>query len=129
MELEKMSTTYNQTATVNYRWRKDGDETPIPRALYGDNSAYNWLGSDRYVEDGSFLRFNYAQLSYDAPTKWVKSVGLSSLKVYVSANNLYCWTKYSGAEPERSSETWKWATDAGKTARPRTMTVGINLGL
>lgn len=129
MDLEKMSTTYNQTATVNYRWRKDGDVTPIPRALYGDDSAYNWLGSDRYVEDGDFVRFNYAQLSYDFPAKGLKKVGLSSLKVYVSGNNIYCWTKYSGAEPERSSDGWKWATDGGKTPRSRTMTLGVNLGL
>jgi len=129
MELEKMSTTYNQTATVNYRWRKDGDVTPIPRALYGDNTAYNWLGSDRYVEDASFVRFNYLQLTYNAPQKKVKQIGLSDFKIYLSVNNLYCWTKYSGADPEHSVSGWRWASDTAKTPRARSFTVGLNLGL
>ena len=98
MNLEKMYTGANQTATVNYRWRKDGDVTPIPRALY--STGYNWQGSSRYVEDGSFLRFQNLQISYSFPQKPLKKIGLSSLALYFSLNNIYCWTKYSGVDPE-----------------------------
>lgn len=125
MSLEKMYTTNNQCATVNWRWRKDGDVTPMPRAMY--NCAYNWLGSDRYVEDGSFIRFQYLQLTYSFPQKIIKKAGLSDLKFYASANNLYCWTKYSGTDPEHSAGSWGIATDESQTPRSKSFTVGVNL--
>jgi len=129
MNLESMYTMYNQTSSVNYRWRKDGDITPIPRALYGSNTAYNWLGSDRYVEDGSFVRFQYLQLTWDCPKNLLKTLSLNSLKIYASANNLYCWTKYSGADPEHSTSGWSWAADNAKTPRSKSFTLGLNIGL
>lgn len=128
MNLENMSSTVNQCATVNYRWRKDGDPTPIPRALYGSSTAYNWLGSDRYVEDGSFVRLQYVQLSYNFPTKIIKKLGLSDLKMYASANNLYCWTKYSGTDPEHSSSSYSYASDTAKTPRSKSFTASISIG-
>jgi hypothetical protein len=126
MNLENMYTTNNQTATVNYRWRKDGDVTPIPRALY--NVGYNWQGSSRYVEDGSFLRFQNLQLSYSFPQKTVKKLGMSSLALYFSVNNIYCWTKYSGVDPEVSIGGWGVAQDNSKTPRTRQFTASINIG-
>ena len=62
MYAENMYTLNNQSRAVNWRWRKDGDVTNMPRALY--YSGYNWLGSDRYVENGSFTRFKvcYSEL-------------------------------------------------------------------
>ena len=128
MNLENMSEAYNQCATVNYRWRKDGDQTMIPRAMYGSTAAYNWLGSDRYVENGSFVRFQYIQLTYNMPTKLTKKLGLSNFKIYLSANNLYCWTKYSGADPEHSADGWSFANDDSRTPRAKSFTVGINFG-
>ena len=128
MNLENMSEAYNQCASVNYRWRKDGDQTMIPRAMYGSTTAYNWLGSDRYVEDASFVRFQYVQLTYNMPTKLTKKLGLNQFKIYLSANNLYCWTKYSGTDPEHSTEGWSFANDDSKTPRTRSFTVGINVG-
>ncbi len=127
MNLENMSTTNNQTASVNYRWRKDGDNTPIPRAMYGSTSSFNWLGSDRYVEDADFVRFQYLQLTYDMPKKWAKSMGLRTLKVYISANNLYCWTKYSGSDPEKSASGWSFASDNAQTPRSKSFTLGLNV--
>ena len=126
MNLENMYTTNNQTTTVNYRWRKDGDVTPIPRALYGQ--GYNWQGSSRYVEDGSFLRFQNLQLSYSFPQKPLKKLGISNLALYFSMNNLYCWTKYSGVDPEVSIGGWGVATDNSKTPRSKQFTASINIG-
>ncbi len=126
MNLENMFTTNNQAATVNYRWRKDGDVTPIPRALY--NTGYNWQGSSRYVEDGSFLRFQNLQISYSFPQKPLKKIGLSSLALYFSLNNIYCWTKYSGVDPEVSIGGWGVAQDNSKTPRTKQFTASINVG-
>ena len=124
--LEKMNDTYNQCATVNYRWRKDGDVTPIPRALYG--TYYNFQPSDRFVEDGGFVRFQNLQLAYNFQKKTLKSLGLNQLQVYGSLNNLYVWTKYSGVDPEISPQGYGVAADASQTPRSKQFTVTLNVG-
>jgi TonB-linked SusC/RagA family outer membrane protein len=126
MNLEEMYTTYNQCASVNYRWRKDGDDTPMPRAMY--NSGYNWLGSDRYVENGSFVRFQNLQIAYSFPKKKIKNLGISTLQLYLTVNNLYCWTKYSGIDPEITIGSWGVATDNAQTPRSKSFTASINIG-
>ena len=126
MELEKMFDTYNQSSTVNYRWRKDGDVTPMPRAMY--NSGYNFQGSDRYVEDGSFVRLQNIQVSYNFPNKSIKKLGLTRLQLYFSMNNLYCWTKYSGVDPEVSAKGFGLAKDGSQTPRSKSFTASINVG-
>ena len=124
--LEQMFNTYNQCATVNYRWRKDGDVTPIPRAMY--NTAYNFQASDRYVEDGGFVRFQNLQLAYNFDKKVIKKLGLNQLQVYGSMNNLYVWTKYSGVDPEVSPQGYGVAADASQTPRSKQFTVTLNVG-
>lgn len=126
MNLEKMYGTANQSATVNYRWRKDGDVTPMPRAMY--NTGYNWQGSDRYVEDGSFVRFQNLQLSYTFPKKMIKKIGLNNLQFYFSMDNLYCWTKYSGVDPEVTIKGWGKAEDTSQTPRAKSFTFNFNVG-
>ena len=126
MNLEEMYNTYNQCSTVNWRWRKDGDETPIPRAMY--NTAYNFQGSSRYVEDGSFVRFQNLQVSYNFPKKSIKKMGLNQLQVYASINNLYCWTHYSGVDPEVTVGGWGMAEDNSQTPRSKSFTATISVG-
>ena len=126
MSLENMYGTNNQSATVNYRWRKDGDVTPMPRALY--NSGWNFQNSDRYVEDGSFVRFQNLQLSYNFPKKLIKPWGISTLQAYASMNNLFLWTKYSGTDPEISATGFYPARDQAKTPRSKQFTVTLNVG-
>ena len=126
MNIEKMYDTYNQSATVNWRWRKDGDVTPMPRAMY--NRGYNFQGSDRYVEDGGFVRFQNLQLSYSFPKKMIKEWGLNNLQAYFSLDNLYCWTKYSGVDPEVSPKGWGVALDTSQTPRSKQFTATINVG-
>jgi hypothetical protein len=125
MSAENMYSTNNQTRGVNWRWRKEGDVTTVPRALY--NYGFNWLGSDRFVEDGSFLRLNYTQLSYALPTETLKKIGLSQLSFYLTLNNLFCLTKYSGADPEVNQAGWSPATDGSRTPRPRSFVLGATI--
>ena len=124
--LEKMADSYNQCATVNYRWRKDGDVTPIPRARYG--KTYNYQPSDRFVEDGGFVRFQNLQLSYNFDKKLIKKLGLNQLQLYGSMNNLYVWTKYSGIDPEVSPAQYGIAADNARTPRSKQFTLSLNVG-
>ena len=125
MEVEKMYDNNNQSRAVNWRWRVEGDVTEIPRALR--QTGYNWLGSDRFVEDGSFIRLNYTQLSYSLDPKIIKRWGLHQVSFYLSANNLFCLTKYSGADPEVGYGSIGIVTDGAKTPRSKSFTGGITI--
>ena len=125
MRAENMYSNNNQSRAVNWRWRVEGDITEIPRALY--QHGYNWLGSDRFVEDGSFIRLNYSQLSYSLDPKLIKAWGLTQLSFYISANNLFCLTKYSGADPEVGYGSMGIVYDEAKTPRAKSFTAGITI--
>ena len=128
LDAEAMINNNNQSQAVNYRWRKEGDVTSIPRAMYGKGTNYNTLVSDRFVENGSFLRLNYLQLSYSFDPKFVKkAIGLSGLRFYASANNLFCLTKYTGVDPEIGYGSYGAATDNGQTPRSKSYTLGITV--
>ncbi len=131
MYAENMYSSLNQSVAVNWRWRKDGDVTNMPRALY--QTGYNWLGSDRYVEDGSFLRWKYVTLNYSVPKPLLKPIGLSSIKFYMTVNNLLIFTKYTGVDPEigysgAPNEPFKIGYDNARTPRSRDLTVGLSVG-
>ena len=125
MNVEKMYDNNNQSRAVNWRWRVEGDITTVPRALR--QTGYNWLGSDRFVEDGSFIRLNYTQLSYSFDPKTLKKWGLTQLSLYLSANNLFCLTKYSGADPEVGYGSMGIVTDNAQTPRAKSFTAGLTI--
>mgnify|MGYP002730860425 FL=1 len=127
MGLEKMYDTTNQSSAVNWRWRKNGDQTEIPRALY--NYGYNWLGSDRYVEDASFLRFSYVSLSYNVPKEFLKQFGLNQMRFDLSGQNIFVWSKYSGTDPEHANSGWNFASDNSQTPRSKSFTLRMTLGI
>ena len=122
-----MYTNNNQSYAVNWRWRKEGDPaTCLPRALYG--TGYNWLGSDRYLEDASYLRMSYLQLSYSVDPSALKKYGLNQLYLSGSANNLFILSKYTGLDPEIGADGWGRAFDGSKTPRSRSFTLSLTLG-
>ena len=128
LDSEAMINNNNQSQAVNYRWRKEGDVTSIPRAMYGADSNYNTLVSDRFVENGSFLRLNYIQLSYSFDPKVIKkTLGVNRLSFYASANNLFILTKYKGVDPEVSYGGYGAAVDGGQTPRAKSYTLGITV--
>ena len=126
MGLESMFNAYNQSSAVNWRWRKNGDVTEIPRAMY--DTGYNWLGSDRYVEDASFVRMSYIQLAYNFNKKILKAIGLRKLQLSLSGQNLLVFSKYSGTDPEHSAGAWGIAYDNSQTPRAKSLTLNINVG-
>jgi TonB-linked SusC/RagA family outer membrane protein len=126
MNTENMYYYNNQSTAVLHRWRKPGDETDIPRALIG--YGYNWLGSDRFVEDGSFVRFKYVTLRYDFSPGAIKKIRASSLGVYVTLENLFTFTRYTGQDPEvsyKSGDAFSLGYDNALTPPLRSITVGL----
>lgn len=98
MNNESMYGASNQSTAVLRRWREEGQITDIPRALYG--TGYNYLGSDRFVEDASYIRMKSLSLTYKMPKKICQNWGLNTMDIYVTGYNLFTWTDYTGQDPE-----------------------------
>jgi len=123
LNAEAMTGNNNQSEAVNYRWRKEGDITSIPRAMYG-NSNYNTLVSDRFVEDASFVRMQSLNLNYSFDKKQLKWIGLNRVTLTASAQNLFTLTKYTGVEPNNTGTP---AIDNNPTPLSHMYTLGINV--
>ena len=110
--------------TLN-RWTGEGSTNSFPRVTTGATS--NSLFSDFFVEDGSFARIQNAQIGYTIPNKVIDRLGADKLRIYISANNLYTFTKYSGFDPSASSGAPIGSgIDQGFYPVPRTYLLGFN---
>lgn len=130
MNLESMLTNQNQSFATTWRWRKNGDDTVVPRALSNVQGfqSYNSLPSDRYVENGDYLRLQYIQLSYDFDPKKLKKYHINTLKLFASLNNLWVWTKYTGVDPDVSPLGFAVSKDNNRTPRTKSFTCSLTLG-
>ena len=118
---EGMSSAHNQTASVKYRWVGYGTSTVMPRAVYGDPN-HNTRISDRFVEDGSYLRLKNVTLSYTFPSKWLQKISMQSARILLSCENLFTLTKYSGFDPEVGIN----GIDGNRYPVSRTFSLGIS---
>jgi TonB-linked SusC/RagA family outer membrane protein len=127
LQLESMTNANNQALSVLRRWRTQGDVTDIPRALATDTR--NILPSTRWIEDGSYARIKFVTLSYKVPAQFLKRINISGLDMFLTANNIYTWTKYTGADPEISlgSNPAFIGVDQGLTPQTKGYTFGFNL--
>lgn len=127
MNNESMYGPNNQSVATLRRWRNEGDETDIPRALY--NEGYNYLGSDRFVEDASFLRLQEVSLSYRLPKPLLDRWGFSNLNVFVTGYNLLTWSGYTGQDPEVRipGKATDLAMDNALTPVAKRLTCGIRM--
>ncbi|MCD7710617.1 MAG: SusC/RagA family TonB-linked outer membrane protein [Porphyromonadaceae bacterium] len=127
MDAEAMYNTDNQSTAVLKRWRSEGDVTDIPRALY--NYGLNYLGSDRFVEDCSFVRLKTLSLSYAIPKPICKKMKINSLSFFVTGYDLLTFTNYKGQDPEVTlpSNVTDLAEDTAQTPRSRRFSFGFNL--
>ena len=127
----KMNTTNmfgfdNQSTAVLSRWRKEGDVTDMPRALI--QGGFNWLGSDRYVEDASFIRFRTVTLRYNFDKKALKKMKMKSASFFFTAENLFTFTNYLGQDPEvsfRGSDPFRVSYDFSMTPPAKNITLGL----
>jgi TonB-linked SusC/RagA family outer membrane protein len=131
MDAESMINNNNQSRAVNWRWRKEGDLTEIPRAWNSNAGASpvarNFLGSDRYIEDGSFWRINQLSINYTLPTHWLSRLSVTSASLFLTIYNLYTFTNYSGVDPEVSYGVWGISEDKNQTPRAQSFTAGFSL--
>jgi len=126
MELNILSGNTNATTEALQRWTPTNTNTNVPKAATGRSPRT----STRYVEDGSFVRLKNISLGYEFPSKLISRFKLSSARIYVSGQNLWTYTNYSGVDPEvayQSSNT-NLGLDFGSYPNTISYTVGINLG-
>lgn len=89
----------NRTAEILGRWTGEGTSNSIPRYTWTDINN-NYRISDLYIESGSYLKIKNIQFGYTVPTNILKKIKASNIRVYMSVENLYTFTKYNGADPE-----------------------------
>jgi TonB-linked SusC/RagA family outer membrane protein len=115
----------NQIVDILDRWQKPGDITDVPRV--GDTYK-----SSRFIENGSFLRIKNVTLGYNLPKGLSKKIGMKSLRAFVSGENLFLFTKYTGMDPEvnyYSNDNIIMGTDFFTYPQSRVITVGLNITL
>jgi TonB-linked SusC/RagA family outer membrane protein len=116
----------NQSTAVLSRWRNPGDVTDMPRAIY--RAGYNWLASDRYVEDASFARLRSVTFSYLFGKNLVKKLRLQDLSCYITADNIITFTNYKGQDPEvnmKAGDPFAIAMDGSSTPPTKRVTLGL----
>lgn len=129
-QLESMNGFYNQSVAVLNRWTCEGQQTDMPRACTAENDYWvnNERFSDRWIEDGSFLKLKKVRLSYQMPISlsWIQGI-----TVWAEANNVFTITKYLGDDPEFScgNSTLYQGIDAGLLPSNRSFNIGIKLNL
>ncbi len=99
---EGMNGQFGQLATTKNYWTPTNTATTMPRAIWGDPNN-NRRMSDRWLEDGSYIRLKNLNISYSLPSAMLKRMNVSVVKIFMSANNLWTYTKYQGADPEVST--------------------------
>jgi TonB-linked SusC/RagA family outer membrane protein len=120
----------NQSAEALRRWRNPGDITDVPRYELG--STLNNLHSNRLLEDGSYLRLKNLSIGYSLDPRLVNRLMLEQVRVYLTATNLWTWTKYTGSDPEVSTldgSTTAQGIDFFTLPQVRTISLGFNVTL
>lgn len=115
----------NLPAEMMGRWHGEGTSNVLPRFTWTNNND-NYRVSDLYIKDGSYMRLKNIQLGYTLPKSWTNKVFISSLRVYVAAENLLTLTGYEGFDPEISYDA-SAGIDRGIYPQARTFTLGVNL--
>ena len=135
-QAESMNSFSNQAVSTLRRWTHEysveavangtAPSDLLPRAVY--DRGYNSLASSRYIEDGSFLRFKTATIKYEFPRQMLSRTPLSQASIYFQMSNIYCWTNYTGADPEVSvASATKPGFDEANTPRSKDFILGLSV--
>lgn len=131
MQMEKMSNFDNQSTATLKRFTRvyepgtehQAPSNLLPRALYG--AGYNWLGSDRFVEDGSFLKWKTVTLRYNFAKQLLAKYGIQGMSCWGTVQNIHTWTNYTGQDPEVSLNDK--GKDSSRAPKPLQFTAGLTL--
>lgn len=129
IETEGMFDVKNGSAATLNRWKNPGDITDMPVAMFGDPNK-NTRISDRFIEDGSYLRLRNVTLSYHVPEKWITKFKITKLDIYLSGQNLWILSKYSGYDPEVNRDggsSTSQGIDYGTYPQYRTIIGGVKI--
>ena len=114
----------NQTiASLGY-WEEPGDVTSNPKPIAYNPTGTNAWGTSKYLEKGDYLRFKNISLAYNIPTEIVEKAKLSSVRISLNVENVFCWSDVSYWDPERNMTGGGYAI----YPQPRTYTIGLKLG-
>jgi hypothetical protein len=137
MRAQSGTNLFNKFEPVIGRWHGEGTSHSEPRVHLSDPNN-NARVSDRWIEDGSYIRIKNIQIGYSLPLSAIQKIGLSHFRLYITGQNLLTFTKYSGFDPEMGPSTeftdgrgadLEVGADKGRYPQPRTLTFGIALGL
>ncbi len=122
----------NQLTSQLKSWNKPGDVTDVPQARLGwDNGDQS--RNSRYLSDGSYVKLRSLILSYELPKKLIGKIGLNRMRIYIQGQNLLTLTKYTGWDPEVSTDFLNDNITSGcdfySAPQPRSIVFGINIGL
>ena len=128
--LNSGSTLYNQQVAEIAHWRYEGQVTDLPRVCYGDPMGNNRF-SDRWIEDGSYLRLKNVRLTYQIPIPESWQSWLQGIAVWAEGSNLFTLTKYTGSDPEFSisNNQLYQGIDCGNIAQGRVFSMGLKINL
>ena len=117
----------NQTTALNRRWQMEGQQTDVPQITFQDPMG-NSRFSDRWIEDGSYLRLKAVTLSYDLP---LQSEYIQGVQFWIQANNVFTLTKYLGEDPEftMTSNVIGQGIDLGQLSQSRSFVAGVKINL
>lgn len=118
--LESMTNPFNVPSRIKNRWPYD-KTSGIPRANYQDQN--NGQFSDRWIEDGSYVRLKDIVLGYNFPSEWFNNINIGGAKIYISAQNMLTLTNYSGLDPEVGD------VDSGAVPQFKTIVLGLDIKL
>jgi len=121
---------YNFEVSYLDRWMEPGSSTTEPRVT---NGGHNYLPSERFIENGNFMRLRNIVLGYTLPAELTQRANISNLRFFVSGTNLVTWTDYSGYTPEIAGQNGgqdvlSAGIDQGVYPIPKTVTLGLNVG-
>ncbi len=137
MDIEGFYRAFNVTQRVyDQRWHGEGTSNTMPRVSF-NGASNNKYPSTRFLEDGSYVRLKNVQLGYSISPNVVKRIGIKNIRIYITGQNLWTWTKYTGLDPEMHvsdnvrSETYGGdvaaGIDWGTYPSARSYILGLNL--
>ena len=116
----------NRFAATLDRWTGEGTSDSEPRVTFIDSNN-NRRASDRYIEDGSFVKIKNIQFGYSLPESFYNSSGFTKVRFYAQVKNAITFTNYSGYDPEISSGVLDTGIDRGYYPQPRIWSLGVNV--